>query len=325
MPIALVTGISGQDGSYLAELLLSKGYSVHGVLRKQPPSDTSRIEHLRKHQKLELHYADLTDFASVRQLVSMTRPDEVYNLASQSHVKISFERPIETVEANGVGCLRLLEALRAEGRTDARFFQAASSELFGTPEESPQTERTRFRPQNPYASAKALAFYAVQNYRDAYGMFAANGILFNHESPRRGEAFVTRKITRGAARIKLGLDRELVLGNLEASRDWGHARDYVDAMWRLLQADRAEDFVIATGKSHTIREFLSEAFGYLELDWSAFVRVDPAFFRPVDVNAVVGDATRLRTSLGWEPKTTFRELVREMVDADLALARAEPR
>ncbi len=261
---------------YLAELLLGKGYSVHGVLRTKPQSDTSRIEHLREHRKLELHYADLTDSASVRQLVSMTRPDEVYNLASQSHVKISFERPIDTVEANGVGCLRLLEALTPRGRSDVRFFQAASSELFGTPEESPQTERTGFRPQKPYASAKALAFYAVQNYRDATVRSRRTASCSITNRPAAARPSSPGKITRAAARIKLGLERELALGNLEASRGWGYARDYVDAMWRLLQADRAEDFVIATASRTLYASFLERSVQLPRAQVGAR-QVDPAF------------------------------------------------
>ena len=320
---ALITGITGQDGSYLAELLLEKGYEVHGIVRRSSSFNTWRIDHLARGPRFSLHYADLNDFASLQDALRRTRPDEVYNLGAQSHVRVSFEMPEYTADCTGLGCLRLLEALRAEGLTATRFYQASSSELYGRVVETPQTEKTPFHPRSPYAVAKAFAFYMTQNYREAYGMFAVNGILFNHESPRRGENFVTRKVTRAAARIKLGLQQTLTLGNLEARRDWGYAKDYVEAMWLMLQAAEADDYVIATGKTHSIRELLDEAFGHVGLDWSRFVETDPRHLRPSEVDLLLGDASKAERKLGWKAKLDFSGLIRLMVDQDLELAAAE--
>jgi GDPmannose 4,6-dehydratase len=325
MPNALITGITGQDGSYLAEFLLAKGYNVHGLVRRSSSFNTWRIDHLPRGDNFALHYGDLNDLSSLLQAVRRVRPDEVYNLAAQSHVRVSFDMPEYTAECTGLGCLRLLEVLRAEGFTDTRFYQASSSELYGKVHEVPQSEKTPFHPRSPYAAAKAFAFYTTLNYREAYGMHAVNGILFNHESPRRGETFVTRKITRAATRIKLGLQSSLALGNLDAKRDWGYAKDYVEAMWLMLQAKRADDYVIATGETHSVREFLDETFGYLELDWQKHVKFDQRHLRPSEVDLLVGNPTRAREELGWKPRTSFRDLVRLMVDADLALAEREKR
>jgi GDPmannose 4,6-dehydratase len=323
MPKALITGITGQDGSYLAEFLLEKGYEVHGVVRRSSSFNTWRIDHIPRGDRLALHYADLNDVSSLVDTVRKVRPDEVYNLAAQSHVRVSFDMPEYTAEATGLGCLRLLEALRSEGLKDARFYQASSSELYGKVHAVPQNEETPFHPRSPYAVAKAFAHYTTQNFREAYGMFAVSGILFNHESPRRGENFVTRKITRAVGRIKHGLQDALTLGNLDAKRDWGYAKDYVEAMWLMLQAKQPSDFVIATGETHSVREFLDEAFGYVELDWKLHVKQDERFLRPSEVDLLLGDATRAKAELGWAPRTSFRELVRIMVDADLELARRE--
>ena len=323
MPRALISGITGQDGSYLAELLLEKDYEVHGLVRRSSSFNTSRIDHLPRGPRLSLHYADLNDFASLQDVLRRTRPDEVYNLGAQSHVRVSFEMPEYTADCTGLGCLRLLEALRAEGLTKTRFYQASSSELYGRVVETPQTEKTPFHPRSPYAVAKAFAFYTTQNYREAYEMFAVNGILFNHESPRRGENFVTRKVTRAATRIKLGLEESLVLGNLDARRDWGFAKDYVEAMWLMLQAAEPEDFVIATGETHSVRELLDEAFGMLDLDWKRYVRTDPRHLRPSEVDVLLGDASKAKQKLGWAPKVDFSALVRLMVEHDLELAKAE--
>ena len=334
---ALLTGITGQDGSYLAELLLSKGYDVWGMIRRSSSINTARIDHLYEppwveDKRLNLVYGDLNDASSLNRILKTVRPDEIYNLGAQSHVKVSFESPEYTAEITGVGAVRLLEGMR-ELDLDARFYQASSSELYGKTEESPQTETTNFHPRSPYAAAKAYAFFITRNYREAYGMFAANGILFNHESPRRGETFVTRKITMAAARIKAGLQDCLFLGNLDAKRDWGFAGDYVEAMWLMLQADEPDDFVIATGETHSVREFCELAFAHLGLPliWSGegleenaagpdgrtLVRVDPRYFRPAEVDFLLGDASRARTQLGWEPKTGFLGLVKMMVDADV--------
>ncbi|HKR01209.1 MAG TPA: GDP-mannose 4,6-dehydratase [Pyrinomonadaceae bacterium] len=324
---ALVTGITGQDGSYLAELLLDKDYEVYGLVRRSSSMSRSRIDHLtrarEKHGKqINLLYGDMNDGISLNRIVREVLPDEVYNLAGQSHVRVSFEMPEHTADIDAVGTLRLLEAIR-EAKPDARFYQASSSELFGNTEISPQNERTPFHPRSPYAVSKLFAYWMTVNYREAYGMYAVNGILFNHESPRRGETFVTRKITLGAARIKLGLQQKLTLGNLDARRDWGYARDYMEAAWLMLQQPAPDDYVVATGESHTVRELLEEAFGYLDLDWRRYVETDAKYLRPAEVNSVVGDATKAREALGWRPRTTFRELVRMMVDADLATVRAE--
>ncbi len=334
---ALITGITGQDGSYLAELLLSKGYEVWGVVRRSSSITTWRIDPLyeppwQEDKRLNLVYGDLNDASSLNRILKTVRPDEVYNLGAQSHVKVSFEIPEYTAEVVGVGSVRLLEAMRELG-LDARFYQASSSELYGKAMESPQTEATPFYPRSPYAAAKAYAFYITRNYREAYGMFAANGILFNHESPRRGETFVTRKITMAVARIEAGLQDTLFLGNLDAKRDWGFAGDYVQAMWMMLQADEPDDYVVATGETHSVREFCELAFERvgLPLNWQGegleerglgpdgqcLVRVDPRYFRPSEVDLLLGDATKAKAGLGWEPETRFRSLVALMVDADL--------
>ena len=321
---ALITGITGQDGSYLAELLLGKGYEVHGIIRRSSSFNTGRIEGIYQdphdpNYRLHLMYGDLNDASSLNRILRMVRPDEIYNLGAQSHVRVSFDVPEYTAEVTGVGTARLLEAIR-ETELSPRFYQASSSELFGS-SPAPQSESTPFHPRSPYAVAKLYSYWITVNYREAYGMFACNGILFNHESPRRGETFVTRKITRAVARIKLGLQSKLYLGNLEARRDWGFAGDYVEAMWRMLQLDRAEDFVIATGECHTVREFCEEAFAHVGLDWRDFVEIDPRYFRPAEVDELRGDMDKARRVLQWEPKVTFHELVHMMVDADLASAR----
>lgn len=320
MPKALVTGISGQDGSYLAELLLDKGYEVHGIVRRSSSFNTHRIDHLYRdpHERgvqLFTHYGDLADSVSLAKLLYELQPDEVYHLGSQSHVRVSFDIPEYTFDVTGGGTLRILEAMRESGVT-ARFYQASSSEMFGAAP-PPQSEVTPFHPRSPYAVAKVAAFWATVNYREAYGLFATNGILFNHESPRRGETFVTRKITRALARIKAGLQEKLFLGNLDASRDWGYAPDYVEAMWLMLQADEPEDFVIASGETHTVREFLGAAFAHAGLDWEPHVEIDPRYFRPSEVDLLLGDPGKARERLGWEPKVRFEELVRIMVDADV--------
>jgi GDPmannose 4,6-dehydratase len=326
---ALITGITGQDGSYLAELLLAKGYKVYGMIRRSSSFNTGRIDHLYQdpHEqdvKLRLVYGDLNDASSLNQILRTIRPDEVYNLGAQSHVRVSFEVPEYTAEITGLGTIRLLEAIRETG-LETRFYQASSSELFGKVLETPQTERTPFYPRSPYAAAKAYAFYVTRNYREAYGIFACNGIQFNHESPRRGETFVTRKITRAVGRIKLGLQDKLYLGNLDAERDWGFAGDYVEAMWLMLQADEADDYVVASGEKHSVREFLEAAFSYADLDWREFVEIDPRYFRPTEVDMLLGDASKAREKLGWSPRVGFEELVQLMVDADLELAEAEKR
>jgi GDPmannose 4,6-dehydratase len=326
---ALITGITGQDGSYLAELLLEKGYMVYGVIRRSSSFNTRRIDHLYRdpHEadvRLHLVYADLNDASSLNKVLRDVRPDEIYNLGAQSHVRVSFDIPEYTAEVTALGSVRLLEAIRETG-LNTRYYQASSSELFGKVAESPQNERTPFYPRSPYAAAKAYSFYITRNYREAYDLFACNGILFNHESPRRGETFVTRKITRAAARIKLGLQDKLFLGNLDARRDWGFAGDYVDAMWRMLQADRPDDYVVATGEAHSVREFLELTFERLDLDWRRHVEHDPRYLRPTEVDVLLGDATRARDELGWEPKVGFKELVGMMADSDLELAEAEQR
>jgi GDPmannose 4,6-dehydratase len=327
MKKALITGITGQDGSYLAELLLEKGYEVWGVIRRSSSFNTGRVEHLYRdpHEqgaKLHLKYGDLNDASSLSTILGDLRPDEVYNLGAQSHVRVSFDIPEYTAEISGLGTIRILEAMRRV-ELKARFYQASSSELYGKVHEVPQSERTPFHPRSPYAAAKAYAFYMTQNYREAYGMFAVNGILFNHESPRRGETFVTRKITRAATRIKLGLQDKLFLGNLEAKRDWGFAGDYVEAMWLMMQADVADDFVVATGETHSVREFVEKTFGLLDLDYRRYVEHDPRYERPAEVDLLLGDPTKAKKALGWEPKVGFDELVEMMVDADLELAGEE--
>ncbi|OQX67063.1 MAG: GDP-mannose 4,6-dehydratase [Sorangiineae bacterium NIC37A_2] len=327
MKRALITGISGQDGSYLAELLLSKGYEVYGLIRRSSSFNTSRIDHLyqdphEKDVRLRLVYGDLNDASSLNRVLRSIKPTEIYNLGAQSHVRVSFDVPEYTGEVTGLGCVRLLEAIR-ETELECRFYQASSSELYGNVVETPQNESTPFRPRSPYACAKAYAYYVTVNYRESYGLHASNGILFNHESPRRGETFVTRKITRAAARIKYGVQDKLFLGNLDAKRDWGFAGDYVEGMWLMLQAPEPDDYVLATGESHSVREFLDEAFGALDLDWTKYVEIDPRYFRPAEVDLLQGDATKARKKLNWRPKVGFRQLVRMMVDADMALVHKE--
>ena len=311
---ALITGITGQDGSYLAELLLDKGYEVHGLVRRSSSFNTWRIDHVR--DRLVLHYGDLVDQNSLVRTIEQIGPDEVYNLAAQSHVKVSFEMPEYTTDVTAMGVLRLLDAVRELG-SKARVYQAGSSEMFGLVQETPQTEKTPFHPRSPYGVAKVFGHWMTVNYREGYGIHASNGILFNHESPRRGENFVTRKITMGLAAIKKGLSRELRLGNLEAKRDWGYARDYVEAMWLILQQEQPDDYVVATGETHSVREFLDEAFSYAGLDWRQYVKVDPKYFRPAEVDFLLGDPSKAKAKLGWEPKCSFRDLVRLMVDADM--------
>ncbi|MDP6439030.1 MAG: GDP-mannose 4,6-dehydratase [Candidatus Brocadiia bacterium] len=327
MKKALITGITGQDGSYLAEFLLSKGYEVWGIIRRSSSFNTARIEHLYQdpHEpnlRLHLVYGDLSDGTNLTSIINTVQPDEVYNLGAQSHVRVSFDQPIYTVNVDAVGTLRLLEAVR-HAECSAKFYQASSSEMYGKVMEVPQTEKTPFYPRSPYACAKAFAFWQTVNYREAYGIFACSGILFNHGSPRRGETFVSRKISRAATRIKLGLQDKLYLGNLDAKRDWGFAGDYVQAIWLMIQQDVPDDYVIATGEAHSVRDFLDEAFGHLGLDWHDFVEIDPRYFRPTEVDLLLGDATKARETLGWEPKATFTELVHIMVDSDLELARKE--
>ena len=341
---ALITGITGQDGAYLAELLLEKGYEVHGLRRRLSRPNTQRIDHLIEDVStrpggLILHHGDMADSTRLAHIVRSVRPDEVYNLAAQSHVQVSFETPEYTTDVDALGTLRLLEAIRLLGLADhVRFYQASTSELFGQVAEIPQNEHTPFYPRSPYGVSKLYAYWITVNYREAYGMYACNGILFNHESPRRGEMFVTRKVTRAAARIALGLDNRLYLGNLEARRDWGHAKDYVDAIWRILQQDEPEDFVVATGKIHTVRQVCEMAFGYtgIDLRWEGegveekgydrktgalIVEVDPHFFRPAEVNFLQGDASKAREKLGWAPRYSVQEMIEEMAEHDLALAR----
>src|SRR5688500_165557 len=313
---AMITGITGQDGSYLAEFLLEKGYEVHGLVRRSSSFNTWRIDHVRN--RLILHYGDLVDQNSLVRTLGLVGPDEVYNLAAQSHVKVSFEMPDYTADVTGVGVLRLLDALRELG-SKARVYQAGSSEMFGLVQETPQSEKTPFHPRSPYGVAKVFGHWMTINYRESYGMHASNGILFNHESPRRGENFVTRKITMGLAAIKRGASKELRLGNLDAKRDWGYARDYVEAMWLMLQQKKPGDYVIATGETHSVREFLEEAFSYVGLEWKKFVKVAKKYFRPAEVDILLGDAAKARKALGWKPRVSFRELVRLMVDADMEI------
>lgn len=340
--VALITGVTGQDGAYLAELLLSKGYEVHGIKRRSSLFNTDRIDHLyqdphEKNVKFKLHYGDLTDSSNLTRIVQEVQPDEIYNLAAQSHVKVSFETPEYTANSDAVGTLRLLEAIRILGlEKKTKFYQASTSELYGKVQEIPQSEKTPFYPRSPYGVAKLYAFWIVKNYREAYDMYACNGILFNHESPLRGETFVTRKITRAAARIKLGLQDCMYLGNLDAKRDWGHAKDYVEGMWRMLQQEKADDYVLATGETIEVREFVTKAFKELEIEveWKGqgvdeiginkatgaeIVKIDPKYFRPTEVDLLVGDSTKARTELGWKPTFGVDELVKDMVKADLAL------
>ena len=331
MKKAFITGITGQDGSYLAELLLSKGYEVHGLIRRASTFNTGRIDHLYQDphvngRTLFLHYGDLGDGPNLIRLGYEIQPDEIYNLAAQSHVRVSFDSPEFTGDVDALGAMRLLEAIRLTGRTEkTRFYQASTSELFGLVQEVPQKETTPFYPRSPYAVAKLYAYWACRNYREAYGIFAANGILFNHESPRRGETFVTRKITRAVGRIKTGLQDKLYMGNIEALRDWGYAADYVEGMWRILQQDKPDDFVLATGEMHSVKEFLEEAFGQVGLDWRKYVEYDSRYARPTEVDQLLGDASKAKRVLGWEPKVRFKELVKLMVESDLALAEQERR
>ena len=327
MKRALITGITGQDGSYLAELLISKGYEVHGIIRRSSSFNTGRIDHLYQDPhvngvKLFLHYGDMGDSSNLMRIVHDVNPDEVYNLAAQSHVRVSFDSPEFTGDVDALGTMRILEAIRLTG-VKTRFYQASTSELFGKVQEVPQSETTPFYPRSPYAVAKLYGFWAVKNYREAYGMHASNGILFNHESPRRGETFVTRKITRAASRIKMGLQSELFMGNVEALRDWGFAGDYVEGMWRMLQQERPDDYVLATGEMHSVKEFLEAAFSYVGLDWEKYTHHDTRYDRPSEVEQLLGNPAKAKTVLGWEPKVRFDELVKMMMDADLALARKE--
>jgi GDPmannose 4,6-dehydratase len=315
MPTALITGITGQDGSYLAELLLSKGYEVHGVIRRSSTFSTERIEHI--YSDLHLHYGDVSDGGAISRLLGEIDPDEVYNLAAQSHVRVSFDQPNYTAHATGLGALNVLEAARTIPQ--CRVYQASSSEMFGNATRLPQSETTPFHPRSPYGVAKVYAHWITVNYRESYGLHASCGILFNHESPRRGETFVTRKITRAVARIRHGRQEHLYLGNLDAKRDWGHAADYVEAMWLMLQQEEPDDYVIATGETHTVREFCELAFGRVGLDYRDHVRLDPRYYRPAEVNLLLGDAEKARRVLGWTPRVTFSSLVDEMVDADMAL------
>jgi GDPmannose 4,6-dehydratase len=324
---ALITGITGQDGSYLAELLLGKGYEVHGVIRRASTFGTERVDHLyldahEPNTRFFLHYGDLSDGNALDRLIGQVRPTEVYNLGAQSHVAVSFEQPLYTADVAGLGTLRLLEAIRQLDEPP-RFYQASSSEMFGKVHEVPQSETTPFHPRSPYGVAKVYGFWQTVNYREAYGLHASNGILFNHESPRRGETFVTRKVTRAATRIKLGLQDVLYLGNLDAERDWGYAGDFVEAMWLMLQQDEADDYVVATGERHSVRELCEAAFGHLDLDWQDYVQIDKRYLRPAEVDVLHGDASKAKAKLGWEPRVRFAELVEMMVAADLELARQE--
>ena len=324
---ALITGITGQDGSFLAELLLEKGYEVHGVIRRSSSFNTQRIDHFyqdphKSDTRLFLVHGDLNDSSSLNTILRQVKPDEIYNLGAQSHVRVSFDVPEYTGDVTGIGTVRILEAIRELG-SRPKFYQASSSEMYGQSPDVPQNEETRFHPRSPYACAKVFAYHSTVNYREAYGLFACNGILFNHESERRGETFVTRKITRAVTRIKLGLQEKLYLGNLDAKRDWGYARDYVEAMWLMMQAERPDDYVIATGETHSVREFVEGAFSYLDLDWREYVEIDPWYYRPSEVDVLQGDATKARKALGWEPKVSFTDLIRLMVDSDMLLARRE--
>lgn len=324
---AFITGITGQDGSYLAEFLLKKGYDIYGIIRRSSSFNTGRIDHLYvdPHQKkngIKLIYGDLTDGSNWADMIESIQPDEVYSLAAQSHVRVSFEQPVYTVDVDALGTLRLLEALR-HMKKPMKFYQASSSEMFGKASERPQTEKTPFHPRSPYGCAKVYSFWQTVNYREAYGLFACNGILFNHESPRRGETFVTRKITRAATRIKLGLQDKLYLGNLEARRDWGFAGDYVEAMWLMLQQDKPDDYVIATGEAHSVQDFVKATFDLLDLDWKKYVEVDPRYYRPSEVDFLLGDASKAKRVLGWQPRVKFKELVRMMTEADMKLAMQE--
>ncbi|HZJ37714.1 MAG TPA: GDP-mannose 4,6-dehydratase [Chthoniobacterales bacterium] len=323
MTRALITGITGQDGSYLADLLIGKGYEVHGIIRRASTFNTSRIDHLYADPhingvRLFLHYGDLADSVNLVKLLYDLKPDEIYHLGAQSHVRVSFDIPEYTSDVTGVSTIRILEAIRETG-VHSKFYQASSSEMFGKAQAVPQTETTPFWPRSPYGVAKVFAYWAAINYRESYGLRVSNGILFNHESPRRGETFVTRKISRAVAAIKLGLQKELFLGNLNAKRDWGYAPEYVEGMWRILQSDKGEDFVLATNEAHTVREFVEAAFAHVNLDWKDYVKHDPRYERPAEVDLLIGDASKAKRILDWEPKVRFQELVRIMVDADVEL------
>jgi GDPmannose 4,6-dehydratase len=323
---ALITGITGQDGSYLAELLLGKGYEVHGIVRRASTFNRNRLDDIYSDPQLEktrlfLHYGDLGESGSLSRLLARIQPDEIYNLGAQSHVRVSFDTPEYTMDVTATGTLRLLEAIRESG-LKPRFYQASSSEMYGKVRAVPQSEETPFHPRSPYAVAKVCAYWATVNYREAYGLHASNGILFNHESPRRGEGFVTRKITRAVAHIKAGLQEKLYLGNLDAKRDWGYAKEYVDAMWLMLQQDEPDDYVVATGETHSVREFLEESFGIAGLDWKKYVEHDERYVRPSEVDLLIGDCTKAQRKLGWKAKTTFKELVKLMVEADIELLKA---
>lgn len=322
---ALITGITGQDGSYLTELLLGKGYEVYGIIRRSSSFNTARIDQLYQDPhapdvRLRLVYGDLNDASSLNRILRTIQPDEIYNLGAQSHVRVSFDVPEYTADVTGLGTIRLLEAIRESGLRP-KFYQASSSEMFGKVQEVPQRETTPFYPRSPYGAAKLYAHWITVNYREAYNFFACSGILFNHESPRRGETFVTRKITKAAARIKLGLQQDLYLGNLDAKRDWGYAGDYVQAMWLMMQQDQPDDFVIATGETHTVREFLEVVFEHLNLDWKRYTKIDPKYYRPTEVDLLIGDASKAKKQLQWEPRVRFRELATMMVDADLEAER----
>lgn len=324
MKTAFVTGITGQDGSYLAEFLLSKNYMVHGLIRRASTFNTSRIDHIYHNPHLKLHYGDVTDSGHIISLVNQIKPDEIYNLAAQSHVKVSFEQPNYTAEASGIGALNILEAARILNTDkNVKVYQASSSEMYGDAAQIPQSETTIFRPQSPYACAKVFAYYMTINYRHAYDLFACNGILFNHESPRRGETFVTRKITRAATRIKVGIQDKLYLGNLHSKRDWGFAKDYVEAMWLMLQHERPDDYVVATGKTYTVLDFVKVVFGLLDLDYVKYVEIDPKYFRPTEVEFLLGDPTKIRNTLGWKPKTSMETLAKIMTEYDHELAMQE--
>ena len=323
MKKALITGITGQDGSYLADLLIAKGYEVHGIIRRASPFNTARIDHLYQDPhvngvRLFLHYGDLADSVNLTKMLYELQPDEVYNLGAQSHVRVSFDIPEYTADVTGVGTIRILEAIRESG-VKPRFYQASSSEMFGKVQEIPQKETTPFWPRSPYGCAKMFGHWATVNYRESYNLFACSGILFNHESPRRGETFVTRKISRAVAAIKLGLQKDLYLGNMDAKRDWGYAPEYVEGMWRMLQADQPDDFVLATNETHTVKEFVEVAFGHVGLDWKEFVKYDARYERPAEVDLLIGDPAKAKKQLGWEPKVRFKELVQIMVDADVEM------
>ncbi len=327
MKKALITGITGQDGSYLAELLLSKDYEVHGIIRRASTFNTERIDHLYQDPhingvRLFLHYGDISDSTNLIQLLYRLQPDEIYHLAAQSHVRVSFDIPEYTGDVTGLGTIRILEAIRETGLR-AKFYQASSSEMYGKAQEVPQRETTSFYPRSPYGAAKLYSYWLTVNYRESYGMFACNGILFNHESPRRGETFVTRKVTRAAARIKAGLEEKVYLGNLDAKRDWGYAKEYVEAMWLMLQQEEPDDYVIATGETHSVRELLEETFSYAGLDWRKHLAIDERYYRPAEVDLLIGDPGKAKRKLGWEARTKFKDLVRLMVDADMETARKE--